>query len=123
MASQLNLIPLCVAVAVTACASVPRPRAANAAVQQLKSYALSTCIADGGLDEETAKDAAAAARGYLEFGDLPLEAHTEATLLGRQFLAREYKSSTGAKMVIMKCIDFYNSPELEKLARRYSNES
>lgn len=102
-----------------ACASVPQPKAADTAVQQLKNYALSTCIADGDLGGDAAKDAAAAARGYLEFGDLPLEAHTEATLLGRQFLAREYKSSTGEKMVIMKCIDFYNSPELEKLAQRY----
>lgn len=121
MASQLGLILLCVAWGVTACASVPQPKAASSAVQLLKKYALSTCIADGGLGEDTAKDAAAAARGYLEFGDLPLEAHTEATLLGRQFLGREYKSSSGAKMVIMKCIDFYNSPELEKLALRYSD--
>lgn len=121
MASQLGLVSLWIAASVAACASVPQPKAANSAVQQLKNYALSTCIADGGLGDDTAKDAAAAARGYLEFGDLPLEAHTEATLLGRQFLAREYKSSSGAKMVIMKCIDFYNSPELEKLSLRYSD--
>lgn len=121
MASQLGWVTVFVSASVAACASVPHPKAADHGIQQLKNYALSTCIADG-LGGEAAKDAAAAARGYLEFGDLPLEAHTEATLLGRKFLAREYKSSTGEKMVIMKCIDFYNSPELEQLAQRYSHE-
>jgi hypothetical protein len=88
---------------------------------QLKNYALSTCIADG-FGGDIAKDAAAAARGYLELGELPLEAHTEATLLGRQFLAREYTGSQGEPMIVMKCNDFYNSAELRELALRFSDE-
>ncbi len=89
-------------------------------IEYFKNYALSTCISDGySSSQEVAKDAAAAARGYLEFGSFPLEAHTEATLLGREFLKREYKSLTGEPLTLMKCIDFYHSKELDKLARKY----
>jgi hypothetical protein len=65
------------------------------------------------------KDASAAARGYLELGGLPIEAHTEATLLGRKFLNREYASMSGEKMILMKCMDFYNSKDLNLIARKY----
>lgn len=88
-------------------------------VQYLKNYALCTCIADGFQSSEVVKDASAGARGYLEFGDLPLEAHTEATLLGREFLEKDYKSMTGEALVLMKCIDFYNSKALDELAKKY----
>ncbi len=88
-------------------------------LQYFKNYALSTCVADGFQSEEVVKDAAAAARGYLELGDLPLEAHTEATLLGRKFLAREYKSISGGKLTLMKCLDFYHSKELDQLSKKY----
>ena len=57
-----------------------------------KNYALSSCIADGFQSIETKSDAAAAASGYLELGEYPLEAHTEATILGREFLTKPYKS-------------------------------
>lgn len=87
--------------------------------EYFKNYALSTCLADGFTAEEVVQDAAAAARAYLELGELPLEAHTEATQLGRTFLKREYKSKTGAQLIVMKCMDFYHSPELDALARKY----
>lgn len=93
------------------------------AEEYFKNYALSTCIADGFESKEVVSEAAAAARGYLELGEYPLEAHTEATLLGRQFLKREYKSKSGAKLTIMKCIDFYHSHELDELAKKYQNKS
>ena len=87
--------------------------------EYFKNYALSTCIADGFDSKEIVSDAAAAARGYLELGAYPLEAHTEATLLGREFLKKEYKSMSGEKLTLMKCIDFYHSQELEELSRKY----
>lgn len=91
-------------------------------IEYFKNYALCTCIADGFQSNEVIKDSAAGARGYLEFGDLPLEAHTEATLLGRQFLKKEYKSMTGEKLILMKCIDFYHSKELDDLAKKYAKK-
>lgn len=89
-------------------------------VQYFKNYALSTCIAYGFRSEKTtAEEASAAAGGYLELGTLPWDAHTEAALLGRKFLAREYRSMSSEKLTLMKCIDFYHSKELDRLARKY----
>lgn len=90
--------------------------------EYFKNYALSTCISDGFKAAEVRADAAATARGYLELGDFPLEAHTEATLLGRQYLKKEYKSHSGSNLILMKCIDFYHSIELQEIAKRYNNE-
>ncbi len=90
--------------------------------QYLKNFALGSCLADGYKSEEVIKDATAAAGGYLELGDLPFEAHTEAALLGRKFLSKEYKSITGEKLILMKCIDFYNSQELDLLAKKYAGQ-
>jgi len=92
-------------------------------IQYFKNYALSTCIADGYSSEETIMDASAAARGYLEFGSLPLEAHTEATLLGRKFLKNTYISISGESLVLMKCIDFFHSKELDMIARKYRRKN
>ena len=94
-------------------------RVEYSSVQNFKNYALSTCIADGYVSDEVKRDGAAAARAYLEFGSLPLEAHTEATNLGRQFLKKVYPSMSGEPLVLMKCIDFYHSKELDRLARKY----
>ncbi len=85
-----------------------------------KNYAMSTCISDGYQSQEVVSDAAAAARGYLEFGNLPLEAHTEATLLGRDFLKKEYHSKSGASLILMKCLDFYHSEELDLIFKSYN---
>jgi len=103
----------------TGCASAQADKPNYSGKEYFKNYALSTCIADGYQSQEIASDAAAAARGYLEFGDLSLEAHTEATLLGREYLKKEYKSKSGAALVLMKCIDFYHSDELEALYKKH----
>ncbi len=87
--------------------------------RNFKSYALSTCLADGYKSKEVTVDAAAAAGGYLEFGELPLEAYTEATLLGREFLKKTYKSKSGAKLTLMKCLDFFHSQELEAIFQKF----
>jgi hypothetical protein len=117
-----RLVQLCafVAVILVASAAFCQKRPKYTAVQYLKNYALSTCVADGFRTGDVFKDAAASARGYMELGDLAMEAHTEATTLGRKFLAQEYKSASGTSLTMMKCIDFYNSVELETLAQRYA---
>jgi len=91
-------------------------------LEYFKNYALSTCIADGYKSDEVIKDSSAAARGYLELGSLPLEAHTKATLLGRKYLQKEYKSISGEPLTLMKCIDFYHSEDLDRLAKKYRNK-
>ncbi|MBB5019720.1 hypothetical protein HNQ59_003028 [Chitinivorax tropicus] len=91
-------------------------------IQYLKNYALSACIADGYQSKDVVDDAVAGANGYKELGSLDIDAYNEAAVLGRRFLAKQYQSQSGAQLVLMKCIDFYHSKELDQLARRYANK-
>lgn len=97
-----------------------RPSTTYTPTEYLKNYALSACIADGFKSKEVVYDSAAAARAYVEFGDFPLEAYTEAAVLGKKFLTRKYNSQTGEKLILMKCIDFYHSKELDQIAKKYN---
>lgn len=91
--------------------------------QYIKNYALAICTAQGYSDDEVKNDAAAAARGYLEFGDYSLAAHTAVRTLGKEFLSRQYQSQSGQPMTMAKCIDFYHSTELEELIQRYKGKA
>ncbi|ELY4672353.1 T6SS amidase immunity protein Tai4 family protein [Cronobacter muytjensii] len=97
-------------------------RTAYSPEEYLKNYALSTCIAQGYESTEVKSDASAAARGYLEFGEYSLEAHTAVIELGKTFLARKYGSQSGEPMTLAKCIDFIHSDELAALIRRYKGQ-
>ena len=90
--------------------------------QYLKNFALSACINQGYTSDEVVKDSKAAAGGYLELGRFPYQAHEEAAALARKFLAKEYLSIHGDKLTLMKCIDLFNSKELEQLARKYGKK-
>jgi hypothetical protein len=91
-------------------------------IQYLKNYALSSCIADGYQSKEVVIDASAGANGYKELGSLDIDAYNKAAILGRKFLAKEYLSQSGEQLILMKCIDFYHSKELDRLARKYANK-
>jgi hypothetical protein len=91
-------------------------------IQYLKNYALSSCIADGYQSKDVIDDATAAANGYKELGSLDIDAYNEALALSRKFLAKEYLSKSDERLVIMKCIDFYHSAELDRLARKYASK-
>lgn len=91
-------------------------------IQYLKNYALSSCIADGYQSEDVVNDASAGANGYKELGSLDIDAYNEAAVLGRKYLSKEYLSQSGEKLILMKCIDFYHSKELDRLARKYAKK-
>jgi hypothetical protein len=91
--------------------------------QYFKNYALSVCLADAYKSDDEVKDASKSARGYLELGSYPLEAHTEAIELSKEFSKKKYKSITGDEITLMKCIDFYHSKELDKISKKYMKKS
>ena len=122
MASALVLAAGALVVALCAASSAHAAPTRYSPVEYFKNYALSTCLSQGYKAEEVSKDSAAAARGYLELGGFPLEAHTAATSLGREFLKKPYESMSGESLTLMKCIDFYHSKELEQLVRKYRNK-
>ncbi|MFQ6787149.1 T6SS amidase immunity protein Tai4 family protein [Serratia marcescens] len=93
--------------------------------EYLKNYALSVCIAEGYSAKEVKNDAAAAARGYMEFGDYSLEAHTAHTAvraLAKEFLAKPYDSMSGEPMTMAKCIDLVHSQALQAIIKKYQGK-
>lgn len=88
--------------------------------QYLKNYALSFCIADGYQSKEVVNDAMAAANGYKELGSLDIDAYNAVAILIPKFLSKNYLSQSGEKLTVMKCIDFFHSNELDRLAREYA---
>jgi hypothetical protein len=97
-------------------------RVEYSSMQYLKNFALSTCIADGYKSDEVVKDSLAAAGGYLELGHLALGAYEEAASVGKKYLAKDYQSKSGEKLILMKCIDFFHSKELQQIAIKYSKK-
>ena len=68
------------------------------------------------LEEDWSNTAAA----YLEYSTVPLEANEAAQALVEQFLKTTTRSgSTGGSYESMKCIDLFNSSELDALAGKY----
>jgi hypothetical protein len=90
------------------------------AAEYLKNYALSACLADGYKASEVVNDATAGANGYKELGSLSIEAYNGALGIVSAFLKKEYPSQSGERLTVMKCIDLYNSKELDQLARKYA---
>jgi hypothetical protein len=116
-----------VAVALLASPSMINAKDANVRVeyspaQYLKNFALSVCISNGYKSDEVVKDSLAAAGGYLELGSFPFEAYEEADALSKRFLAKEYQGKHGDKLILMKCIDFFHSEDLEQIVKKYGKK-
>ena len=121
MAVKITLSIFCaLALVSSTCYSGSTERTHYTPIQYLKNYALSSCIADGYQSKDVVSDATAAANGYKELGSLGIDAYNEASDLGQKFLAKEYMSQGGEKLILMKCIDFYHSKELDRLARKFA---
>lgn len=95
----------------------------HSSAEYLKNYALSVCIAEGYSAKEVKNDAAAAARGYMEFGDYSLEAHTAVRALAKEFLAKHYDSMSGETMTMAKCIDLVHSQALQAIIKKYQGKN
>lgn len=92
-------------------------------IEYLKNYALSACIAEGYKNmssEAVIKDASAVTNGYFEYGDFPIEAYNETADAAKIFLKRKYPSKFNQPLILMKCIDFYHSRELEGIIKKYT---
>lgn len=81
----------------------------------LTRYALSQCLARAYPHTAMERDARAAAGGYLEFGNLPIEAYEDATALAAEAAARTYTGKHGEPLHAMKCLDLLADPELDRL--------
>lgn len=117
----MKRILLAVAIAVTLNANAAT-KIDYSPAEYLKNYALSVCIAEGYSAKEVKNDAAATARGYMEFGDYSLETHTAVRALTKEFLAKPYDSMSGETMTMAKCIDLVHSQALQVIIKKYQGK-
>jgi len=83
-----------------------------------KNWVLSRCISKIATDEKLKQDALNSASAYLEQSDLPVDAFTNADPLIDSYLQRNYQGSIPGTFNTKKCIDLFNSDELDKLYLR-----
>ncbi|MGD8592382.1 MAG: T6SS amidase immunity protein Tai4 family protein [Gammaproteobacteria bacterium] len=90
-------------------------------INLFRYFTLASCI--GKAYESDAKKLSAdtnkAANGYMEFGHMDIEAYIEAGELIKTWLSKDYQSKTGGQIDIMKCIDLFDSDDLNRLFRKY----
>lgn len=100
-------------------ANASKPPAPLSAAQNLKSFALSSCLAAGLEAKEAQKDAEDATGGFLELGSLGIDAYQEVAQAGRVYLDKQYLSYGGGKLVTMRCINFFYSKELDLIVKKH----
>lgn len=82
---------------------------------RLKNYGFCNCI----IYSNTSKDSLmftneGSAAGYLELGNYTKEAYDLVDSLAKEYSKKNYPSKERRSLIFMKCLDFYNSKELER---------
>lgn len=88
--------------------------------QLFRNFAYAACVARAYKSKEVTTDANRAASGYLEFGQIPLDAYQEIQNRIDIWLAKKYISKSGKSLQLMKCIDFYHSGDIQKIYKKYT---
>lgn len=83
---------------------------------------LSRCITKITTDEKFKQDALNSASAYLEQSNLSIEAFTDADPLVDSFLQSNYQGSIPGTFNTKKCINLFDSDELENLYLRENNK-
>jgi hypothetical protein len=98
------------------CCTAGAPMGSNAQGDILKNWALSRCLSKVS-SGATADDAAKSAAAYLEMGKVGADVYDRLDALTASYLARTYGGSVNGRYDTMKCIDLYNSRDLDKLVQ------
>ena len=98
-----------------ACTRSPVDAPQNTQAMLLKKWALSRCLAKAGADSPAGDDAAKTAAAYLERGATGIETYEKLDALADNYLKHEYAGSVKSNYNTMKCLDLYDSEELDKL--------
>lgn len=113
-ARHATLVILLQCIACTGC-TVDTPQ--NTQATLLKKWALSRCLAKASANSAAGDDAAKAAAAYLERGAAGVEIYEKLDALADSYLTREYTGSVKSNYNTMKCLDLYDSEELDRLVR------
>lgn len=115
--TPLRFLGLCALIASAGCATNTSASGQATQAELLKKWALCKCLAKAFPKTAVADDASKTAAAYLEFGTAPIESYESLKVLADDYLKRPYSGSVPSNYDTMKCIDFYESGELEKAAR------
>lgn len=85
----------------------------------LKNWAFSRCLASVYADPAVKNDANGTAAAYLELGHQPMAAYAALDALVGRYAKKNVIGSVPSDFNAMKCIDLYNSTELDVLARKW----
>jgi Type VI secretion system (T6SS), amidase immunity protein len=83
----------------------------------LKKWTLSRCLSQAAGETPAGDDAAKTAAAYLEMGNAGIEVYEKLDALAKGFLARTYTGSVKSQYDTMKCIDLFESEELDRIAK------
>lgn len=84
------------------------------------NYALSICLGSAFENEITKSDFNKSANGFMERGNMPLEAYEELRTLVDIWLQKNYPSKHGGQVNSAKCIDFYVSNDVQLVFGKYN---
>jgi hypothetical protein len=88
---------------------------------KLKNYAFCQCLRHlSKSDSLLIKDGSAAS--YFETGAYNIYAYEMIDSITKNINLKSYKSKEGKTLIIMKCLDFYNSKELDKIIEELDKE-
>jgi Type VI secretion system (T6SS), amidase immunity protein len=87
--------------------------------QLFLNYAYSACISSAFKSKEVKADANRSASGYIEFSHISFDAYQELNDSIKIWLAKKYSSKSGKSLQLMKCNDFYNSGDIQKIYNKY----
>lgn len=111
-----KLVVITVFMYLTACAVQPVNEGIE--LKNFRNYALSACLGAAFSETEAAADFNRALNGYMEFGNMTLEAYEELRNLTKIWLAKNYLSKHGGQINSMKCFDLHDSEQVLELYKK-----
>lgn len=101
---------------ITSCSSVAQNKTAIENEKEIyKSWVLSRCLSFIANDDTQKQDALNTASAYLELSTLPVSDFLKSSDLIEQYISLKYQGSIAGTFNTKKCIDLFNSNELNEL--------
>ncbi len=117
-----KIIILLLTCVLSSCAQIERNSSESFHQKEIfKSWVLSRCLSYTFKDPNQKQDALNTASAYLEQSTLSVELLLSSEPLIKDFLSRNYQGSIEGSFNTMKCIDLFNSSELDTLYRNLQN--
>ena len=102
----------------TACGSQPTKMVKEELY--FKNFGIAVCFASSFKIDELTEDLSKAGNGYIQRGNVSLDAYDKLRGLAKLWQKKDYPSKQGGQVKSAKCIDFYNSDDLHQLYLKYT---